>query len=196
METAYLHDLYAEGLEPGQEPVQGGLVLQGAVQDGFDRLHRGVEPLEVQQGFGREDPDHADLVVGRQRSPQLSRWARAKSPRSRVRARGAPCTTGEIRHSGERRDRPIRPLTASRRYPFDTAQGNLERLSATGEVPAWLAAGQVRLAAGQVRLAVSPAGRDLAWSAMRLVRGWAGITRGGWGGAGAGLVDLGLVLVA
>ena len=95
METAYLHDLYAEGLEPGQEPVQGGLILQGAVQDSFDRLHRGVEPLEVQQGFGREDPDYADLVVGRQRSPQLSRWARAKSPRSRVRARGAPCTTGE-----------------------------------------------------------------------------------------------------
>lgn len=95
METAHLHDLYAEGLKPRQEAVQGGLILQGAVQDSFDRLHRGVEALEVQQGFGREDPDYADLVVGRQRSPQLSRWARAKSPRSRVRARGAPCTTGE-----------------------------------------------------------------------------------------------------
>ena len=72
METAYLQDLHAEGLKPGQEPVQGGLVLQGAVQDRFDWLHRGVEPLEVQQGFGREDADDADLIVGRrQRGPQL-----------------------------------------------------------------------------------------------------------------------------
>jgi hypothetical protein len=149
METAYLYDLYAERLEPGQEPVQGGLILQGAVQDGFDRLHRGVEPLEVQQGFGREDPDYADLVVGRQRSPQLSRWARAKSPRSRVRARGAPCTTGES-------------------------------VTAAGADPA---------APIPRRAAILP-GRRCGWS------GVAGITRGGWGGAGAGLVDLGPVLVA
>ena len=149
METAHLHDLYAEGLKPGQEAVQGGLILQGAVQDSFDRLHRGVEPLEVQQGFGREDPDYADLVVGRQRSPQLSRWARAKSPRSRVRTRGAPCTTGE---------------------------------SVT--------------AAGQIRLAVSRGGPRSCLVGDAAGPGWAGITRGGWGGAGAGLVDLGLVLVA
>ena len=71
MKTAYFHDLDAEGLEPGQEPVQGGLVPQGAVQDRFDRLDGGVQPLEVEQDFGREDPDYADLVVGRwQRSSQ------------------------------------------------------------------------------------------------------------------------------
>jgi hypothetical protein len=72
VETTYLHDLYAEGLQPGQEPVQGGLIPQGAVQDRFDRLHGSAEPLEVKQGLGRENPDDADLVVGRrQRSPQL-----------------------------------------------------------------------------------------------------------------------------
>ena len=57
METAYLQDLHAERLEPGEKPVQGGLIPQRAVQDRFDRLHRGGEPLEVKQGFGREDPD-------------------------------------------------------------------------------------------------------------------------------------------
>jgi hypothetical protein len=72
METAYLDNLNAEGLKPGQEPVQGGLIPQRAVQDSLDRLHRGVEPLEVQQGFGRQDPDDADLVAGRwQDGPQL-----------------------------------------------------------------------------------------------------------------------------
>ena len=71
METAYFHDLDAEGLEPGQEPVQGGLVPQGAVQDRFERLNRGAQRLEVKQDFGREYPDYADLVVGRwQRGPQ------------------------------------------------------------------------------------------------------------------------------
>ena len=73
MEATYLQDLHAEGLEPGQEPVQGGLISQWAVQNSFDRLHRGAQPLEVKQGFRREDPDDADLVVGRwqRSSPQL-----------------------------------------------------------------------------------------------------------------------------
>jgi hypothetical protein len=65
MEAAYLDDLHAEGLEPGEKPVQGGLVAQGAVQDRLDWLHRGAQSLEVKQDFGREDPDYADLVVGR-----------------------------------------------------------------------------------------------------------------------------------
>ena len=39
METAYVQDLYAEGVEPDQEPVQGGLILKGAMQDRFDRFH-------------------------------------------------------------------------------------------------------------------------------------------------------------
>jgi len=52
--------------------VQRGLIPQGTVQDRFDRLHGGAEPLEVKQGFGRENADDADLVVRRcQRSPQL-----------------------------------------------------------------------------------------------------------------------------
>ena len=39
LEASYLQDLDAECLEPSQEPVQGGLIAEGAVQDGFDRLH-------------------------------------------------------------------------------------------------------------------------------------------------------------
>lgn len=70
METAYLHDLHTEGLQPGQEPLQCGLIPQRAVQDRLDRLHRCAEQLEVNEGFGRRDPDDADLVVRRwQRSP-------------------------------------------------------------------------------------------------------------------------------
>jgi hypothetical protein len=65
VQPANFDDLYAEGLEPGQKPLQGGLVLKGAMQDRLDRLDRGTQPLEVQQGFGREDPDYADFVVRR-----------------------------------------------------------------------------------------------------------------------------------
>ena len=65
METAYLHDLHTEGLQPGQEPVQRGLIPQRAVQDCLDWFHRGAEPLEVKEGFGWRDPDNADLVVRR-----------------------------------------------------------------------------------------------------------------------------------
>ncbi|MFY9926466.1 MAG: hypothetical protein WAK82_00535 [Streptosporangiaceae bacterium] len=72
MDTMYLQHLHTEGLEPGQESVQGGLIPEGAMDDSFDRLHRGAEPLEVKQGLGRDDPDDPDLVVGRwQRGPQL-----------------------------------------------------------------------------------------------------------------------------
>jgi hypothetical protein len=39
METAYVQDLHAEGVEPAQEPVQRGLIPQGAVHDRFDRFH-------------------------------------------------------------------------------------------------------------------------------------------------------------
>ncbi len=71
MQTTDFYHLYAESLQPGQEPVQGGLIPERAVHNRFDRLHRGVKALEVQQGFGREDPDDADLVVGRRQcSPQ------------------------------------------------------------------------------------------------------------------------------
>jgi hypothetical protein len=65
MQAAYLHDLHAEGLEPGQEPTQGTLIPEGAVQDRFDRFHRGAKPFEVKQGFGRQDSGYPDLVIGR-----------------------------------------------------------------------------------------------------------------------------------
>ncbi len=39
METAYVQDLYAEGVEPDQEPVQRRPDPAGAVHDRFDRFH-------------------------------------------------------------------------------------------------------------------------------------------------------------
>lgn len=104
MQTADFHDLHAEGLQPGQEPVQGRLIPQGAVQDRFDGLYRSVKAVEVQQGFGWEDPDDADLVVGRrQSSPQRVAMGKARTPLSRFRGRRAPCTAGEsvTRSSGD-----------------------------------------------------------------------------------------------
>ncbi len=80
METVYLHDLHTKSLQPGQEPVQRGLIPQRSVQDRLDRLHRGAEPLEVKEDFGWRDPDDADLVVRRwqQELPSVWRWAWAK----------------------------------------------------------------------------------------------------------------------
>jgi hypothetical protein len=104
MQTADLNDLHAEGLQPGQEPVQGRLIPQGTVQYRFDRLHRSVKALEVEQGFGREDPDDADLVVGRrQSSPQHVAMGKARTPPSRFLGCAAPCTAGEsvTRPSGD-----------------------------------------------------------------------------------------------
>ena len=63
MQTADLQDLNPEFLEPGEQSVESRLVLNRAVHDGFDRLHRCAEPLEVKQGFGRESTRHPDLVV-------------------------------------------------------------------------------------------------------------------------------------
>jgi hypothetical protein len=71
VQTANFHHLHAERFQPGEKPLQGCLIPKRAMKDRLNRLHRGAEPLEVEQGFGREDPDYADLVVRRwQRSPQ------------------------------------------------------------------------------------------------------------------------------
>ena len=98
MEAAYFHDLDTERLEPGEQPVQGGLIPERAVQHGFDRLNRGGEPLEVEQSFGRYDPDYADLVVGRwhRGSPSWSECVMPKLLQSCFAARHAPLTTGEF----------------------------------------------------------------------------------------------------
>jgi hypothetical protein len=53
VDPAHFHDLDAKGLEPGEKPVQGRLIGQWAMQDGFYRLDGSREPLEVKQGFGR-----------------------------------------------------------------------------------------------------------------------------------------------
>jgi hypothetical protein len=39
LKASYLQHLDAECLEPGEKPIQGRLILNGTVQDGFDRLH-------------------------------------------------------------------------------------------------------------------------------------------------------------
>ena len=39
MEAAYLEDLDSKCLEPGEKAIQGRLIPQGTVQDGFDRFH-------------------------------------------------------------------------------------------------------------------------------------------------------------
>ena len=64
MQTAYLLDLYAEHLEPGQQPVQGRLIANLTVHHGLHRFDRGDQVLEVEQGFGRQDANDADLVRG------------------------------------------------------------------------------------------------------------------------------------
>ena len=41
MQPPDLYDLYAEGLEPDEQSLQGGLILNGAVNDRLDRLDGG-----------------------------------------------------------------------------------------------------------------------------------------------------------
>ena len=60
-----LYDLDAEGLEPGEQSLQGGLILNGAVNDRLDRLDRGGEPAKIEQGLGRKDARYPDFVVRR-----------------------------------------------------------------------------------------------------------------------------------
>jgi hypothetical protein len=74
-----LYDLHAEGLEPGEQSVQGGFILNGAVNDRLDRLDRGGEPVEIEQGLGREDARYPDFVVRRwHRRPLPTRNQTAK----------------------------------------------------------------------------------------------------------------------
>src|SRR5882672_6351413 len=59
--AVYLQNLDAESLQPGQQPLQSGLILERAVQDGADRLDRGIEPFEVEQNLRRENTGYPDL---------------------------------------------------------------------------------------------------------------------------------------
>jgi hypothetical protein len=78
-----LYDLYAEGLEPGEQAVQGGLILNRAVNERLDWLDRGAEPIKIEQGLGREDAAHPDFVVRRwHRHPQKLGIGSMKSTRS------------------------------------------------------------------------------------------------------------------
>ena len=64
-QAADLQDLDAECFEPGQQALEGRLIPDLAMDDGLDGLYRGCEPVEVEQGFGRQDTGYADLVVRR-----------------------------------------------------------------------------------------------------------------------------------
>ena len=65
MQPPDLYDLHAEGLEPDEQSLQGGLILNGAVNDRLDRLDRGGEPTEIEQGLGREDARYPDFIIRR-----------------------------------------------------------------------------------------------------------------------------------
>ncbi len=47
LEAAYFKDLHAECLQPGEESLEGRLILEGAVHHGFHWLHGCAESLEV-----------------------------------------------------------------------------------------------------------------------------------------------------
>jgi hypothetical protein len=65
VQAAYFENLDAERLQPGEQSVQGRLILQRTMHDRFDGLNRGGEPFEVEQGLGRKNTSHPDLVIGR-----------------------------------------------------------------------------------------------------------------------------------
>jgi hypothetical protein len=82
--------------------MQGRLIPKRAMQDRLDRLHRGREPVEVEQGLGRENTGYPDLVVGRwHRSPLQVEIIMARLLRSCFIALCAPFMAGEFRHPGE-----------------------------------------------------------------------------------------------
>ena len=71
VQAAYLKNVRAEGLEPGQQPLQRRKIGKLAVQHGLDRLYGGGEVLKIKQRLGRENPGNADLIV---------RWCHAWPP--------------------------------------------------------------------------------------------------------------------
>ena len=63
VQAVHLENMRAEGLKPGQQPVQRRKIGKLAVQHGLNRLHGSGEVLKVQQRLGRENPGNADLVM-------------------------------------------------------------------------------------------------------------------------------------
>ena len=63
MQAAYLKNVRAEGLEPGQQPLQRRKIGKLAVQHGLDGLYGGGEVLKIKQRLGRENPGNADLIM-------------------------------------------------------------------------------------------------------------------------------------
>lgn len=98
MQPPDLYDLHAEGLEPGEQSLQGGLILNGAVNDRLDRLDRGGERAKIEQGLGREDARYPDFIVRRwHQRPLATRNQTTRLLPLRVTARCAPLVAGEFR---------------------------------------------------------------------------------------------------
>ena len=62
-EAAHLKNVYAEGLEPGQQPLQSRQIDKLAAQNGLDRLYGSGEVLKVEERLGRENSGNANLIV-------------------------------------------------------------------------------------------------------------------------------------
>ncbi len=63
VQATHLENMHAEGLKPGQQPMQRRKIGKLAVQHGLNRLHGSGEVLKVQQRRGRENPGNAYLVM-------------------------------------------------------------------------------------------------------------------------------------
>jgi hypothetical protein len=102
VQTAYLYDLHTQHLEPGQKPMQGGLIGQPAVQHRFHRFYGGDQVLEVKQGLWRDDSGDPDLVRRRcHPGPQSMGYSGARSPLScGGPARRAPLMAGDCPGTG------------------------------------------------------------------------------------------------
>ncbi len=77
-EAAHLKNVHAEGLEPGQQPLQRRDIGKLAIQHGLDRLYGRAEVLKIEQRLGRKNPGNADLIMRWCHSgpPSWSEWAK------------------------------------------------------------------------------------------------------------------------
>ncbi len=87
-EAAHLENVHAEGLEPGQQPLQSRKIGKLAVQHGLDRLNRSAEVLKIEQRLGRKNPGNADLIM---------RWCHSGPPSWSERANHSHHTLPRLR---------------------------------------------------------------------------------------------------
>jgi hypothetical protein len=91
---AYLQDLDAQQLEPGEQPAQGSLILERPVHHRLDGLHRSGKAVEIEQGLWRQHPGYPYLVVGRRHGDPRVEIA-GQTSGCRIGASRAPSVAGE-----------------------------------------------------------------------------------------------------